>query len=59
MEVFNGFFLILFSTVLAYFCNTLETEEVVDVLQNKALPLEGGRSISVGAGSTGLLELCV
>jgi len=52
MEVFNGFFLILFSTVLAYFCNTLEPEEVVDVLQNKALPLEGGRSISVGAGST-------
>jgi len=52
MEVFNGFFLILFSTVLAYFCNTLEPEEVVDVLQNKALPLEGGRSISVEAGST-------
>ena len=59
MEVFNGYFLILFFTVLKDFGNALEPEEVVDVLQNKALPLEGGRSKSVEAGNAGLLELCV
>ena len=59
MEVFNGYFLILFFTVLKDFGNALEPEEVVDVLQNKALPLEGGRGVSVEAESTGLPELCV
>ena len=49
MEVFNGYFLILFFTVLKDFGNALEPEEVVDVLQNKALPLEGRQGMSVGA----------
>ena len=59
MEVFNGYFLILFFTVLKDFGNALEPEEVVDVLQNKALPLEGRQGMSVGAESKGLLKLCV
>ena len=59
MEVFNGYFLILFFTVLKDFGNALEPEEVVDVLQNKALPLEGRQGMSVEAESTGLLKLCV
>ena len=44
MEVFNGFFLILFFAVLTDFCNALEPEEVVDVSQSKALTLKGGQN---------------
>ena len=59
MEVFNGFFLILFFAVLTDFCNALEPEEVGDVSQSKALALKGGQNMTEEAKTTGLLKLCV
>ena len=59
MEVFNGFFFILFFAVLTDFCNALEPEEVVDVSQSKALTLKGGQNMTEEAKTTGLLKLCM